>query len=116
MEPIDLSHPLKRHAAVRVRTALTGTRLTDSPIEIAHYLHKDKVEVGFVLERSQGEIVGIEVKASATAKSEDFRGLTRVRDSLGRKLKLGILLHDGEPVLPFGDRLIAAPIALLWRA
>lgn len=90
--------------------------LADSPIEITHYRDKDKVEVDFVLERSPGEIVGIKVKASATAKSEDFRGLTRVRGSLGKKFKLGVLLHDGERVLPFGDRLIAAPIALLWRA
>lgn len=90
--------------------------LADGPIEIAHYRDKDKVEVDFILERSPGEIIGIEVKASATVKSEDFRGLARVRDSLGKKFKLGVLLHDGAQILPAGDRLIAAPVSLLWRA
>ena len=36
---------------------------------ISHYRDKDKTEVDFVLERSPGILVGIEVKASATVKS-----------------------------------------------
>jgi len=70
--------------------------LADNSIEITHYRDKDTVEVDFILERSPGEVVGVEVKASATARRDDFRGLMRVRDSLGSKFRLGVLLHDGE--------------------
>ena len=32
----------------------------------------------------------------------------------GDDFKLGIVLHDGERAVPFGDRLFAAPISCLW--
>jgi len=29
-------------------------------------------------------------------------------------LKLGLVLYDGTKIVPFGDRLFAAPISCLW--
>ena len=58
--------------------------------------------------------MGIEVKASATATAADFRGLRILQQAAGPRFAAGLLLHDGEQVIPFGDRLWAMPIERLW--
>jgi hypothetical protein len=44
----------------------------------------------------------------------DFRGLKRLRELLGPRFHSGIVLYDGEHVLPFGERLLAIPLSSLW--
>jgi uncharacterized protein len=71
--------------------------------------------VDLVLERNSGDVIGVEVKAAATAGERDFRGLELLRGRLGRRFKAGAVLYTGDKTLPFGDRLAAVPIAGLWR-
>jgi predicted AAA+ superfamily ATPase len=71
-------------------------------------------EVDAVLERRGGEVVGVEVKASATPASRDFRGLEELRDARGDAFVAGVVIHPGEQTLPFGDRLWALPVSALW--
>lgn len=59
-------------------------------------------------------MVGIEVKAAATVRGEDFRHLATLRDRIGADFVTGIVFFTGDHPLPFGDRLIALPISLLW--
>lgn len=87
---------------------------TDREVTVHHYRDKDQLEVDLVLERDDGAIVGIEVKASATVTEHDFGGLRRLAQSCGDRLKLGLVLYDGETSVPFGDRLLAAPVSALW--
>ena len=68
-----------------------------------------------MLERSPGEVVGIEVKAGATARPDDFRALGRIRDALGDQFVCGILLHDGDRIQQTGPRLFAMPVKVLWE-
>jgi len=63
---------------------------------------------------SRGALIGIEVKASATFHSSDFKGLRKLSGICGDDLKLGVVMYDGTKVVPFGNRLFAAPIACLW--
>jgi predicted AAA+ superfamily ATPase len=72
-------------------------------------------EVDIVLERDDGMIVGIEIKASATVKSSDFGGLRTLAEVCGDRFAFGAVLYDSTDVVPFGDRLAAAPISLLWN-
>jgi predicted AAA+ superfamily ATPase len=53
--------------------------MTASDLQLTPYHFRDQQmhEVDIVLERDDGKIVGIEVKASATVKSSDFSGLVR---------------------------------------
>lgn len=83
-------------------------------VDFYHLRGKDGMEVDFVLERKGREVVGVEVKASATARSSDFYGLRKLQDALGKRFKCGIVLYDGETVTPFGDRLYAVPMSMLW--
>jgi uncharacterized protein len=79
-----------------------------------HYRDKDQDEVDLVIEAGSGALVGIEVKASATVNAGDFKGIRKLADACGDKLKLGVVLYDGEKPVHFGDRLVAAPISCLW--
>lgn len=86
----------------------------DEPCALAHYRDKDQAEVDIVVEDPSGRVIGIEVKASATVSSGDFRGMRRLADAAERDFQLGVVLYDGESVVPFGDRLFAAPISSMW--
>lgn len=84
--------------------------------EMYHYRTKDKVEVDLVLENRRGEVVALEVKASATVRSEDFAGLRHLEARLGDELIVGIVLYTGPRTLSFGPKLKAVPIAAIWEA
>lgn len=71
-------------------------------------------EVDAVLEGRGGRLVGIEMKTTATAAPEGFRGLEELRASRDADFIAGILLHCGEQTIPFGDRLWAVPVSALW--
>ena len=90
--------------------------LAEEPTALAHYRDKDKVEVDLVLERPLGAIVGIEVKAGATARPEQFKGLTRLSEAVGDRFACGILLHDGDRVQRTSPGLFAVPFRMLWEA
>jgi predicted AAA+ superfamily ATPase len=84
-------------------------------VSLYHYRDKQQREVDVVLERHSGEIVGVEVKSTATPASAHFTGLRYLRDKLGARFKAGALLYTGADTLPFGDRLAAIPLSGLWR-
>ena len=86
----------------------------DGNVSLSHYRDKDQDEVDILCEDESGRIVAIEVKASMTVTGQDFRGLRKLAGLLGKRMSLGLLLHDGSHVLPFGDTLFAAPVSILW--
>lgn len=70
-------------------------------------------EVDIVLERDDGMITGVEVKASATVRSDDFAGLRTLAVACRKRFAHGVVLYDGADFVPFGDRLAAAPLSCL---
>lgn len=87
---------------------------TDGEYQLYYYRDHDQYEVDFVVENTEGDVVGVEVKASATVKESDLRGLKRLSTLAGKHFKLGVILYDGKETLPIGDNLWAAPISSLW--
>lgn len=79
-----------------------------------HYRDRDTREVDIVLERDDGMVAAIEVKASATVKAGDFSGLRALADACGDRFAFGVVLYDSTDVVSFGDRLAAAPLSSLW--
>ncbi len=88
----------------------------EEPVSLWHFRDRDGVEVDAVLERASGEVVGVEVKAAETVRSQDFRGLRHLASRFGDRFLAGVVLHTGTQSLPFGDRMRALPMAALWRA
>lgn len=81
-----------------------------------HFRDNRKREVDIVLERADGRIIGIEVKASASIRREDFKGLAALAELAGSAFERGILLYGGQQALPFdvgGRRFQALPLGLL---
>lgn len=97
-----------------VMELLRQSEWAEQPVQLFHYRDKQQREVDIVLERHDGDVVGLEVKASATPATGDFAGLRYLRDKLGDRFKSGVVLHTGADTLPFGDRLAAVPVAGLW--
>ncbi len=87
---------------------------TDGPLTFNHYRDKDQVEVDLVIEDAAGDCYGVEVKAAASLRAQDFTGLRRLRRIAGDRLRMGVLLYDGDHTTAFGDRLFAVPIGALW--
>lgn len=87
----------------------------EADVALFHWQDRAGAEVDLVLEAADGRVVGLEVKAGQTPKQEWFRWLTRMRDAIGEQFVAGIALYTGQQVLPFGDRLWAAPISALWE-
>jgi predicted AAA+ superfamily ATPase len=83
------------------------------PLRFWHYREGER-EVDVVIERPSGEIVAIEVKASATVRARDFQGLVHMRERMGGRLIIGAVLYAGEQTLPFGPGLWALPLSALW--
>jgi hypothetical protein len=75
---------------------------------------RDGREVDLIIERRDGYVAAIEIKAAATASPADFRGLRYLRDRLGGRFLGGALLYTGAATVPFGDRLAAVPLSALW--
>jgi predicted AAA+ superfamily ATPase len=89
---------------------------TDPRTDLYHFRTAAGSEVDAVLERADGTVAGIEVKASATAGQADFAALRALRDQLGRRFRAGVVLYTGEQVVPVGDELWLVPLPLLWAS
>ena len=87
----------------------TGDRHTFS-----HFRDKQRNEVDIVIENGPGEIVGVEVKASASVSEKDFSGIRRLAAGAGDRFSAGFVLYDGEHAIPFGPRMAAVPVSALW--
>jgi predicted AAA+ superfamily ATPase len=90
---------------------MTGSDLRLTPY---HFRDQQMHEVDVVLERDDGMIVGIEVKAAATVKSSDFAGLRTLAEACKDQFAFGVVLYDSADLIPFGDKLAAAPLSSLW--
>ena len=93
---------------------LKHTTSADGDYQLLYYRDADKVEVDIVIENAAGQLVGVEVKASATVKASDLRGFRKLAALAGDQFKMGVLLYDGAETLPLGDGIWAAPVSSLW--
>ncbi len=79
-----------------------------------HFRDHNGAEVDLILETDGGAVVAIEVKAASTVTAKETRWLAQLRDRLGERFVAGLVLHTGATTVPFGDRIAAAPIDILW--
>lgn len=83
-------------------------------VTMSHWHDKDGREIDVILEIGANKLVGIEVKAAVDVDENDFRHLTYLRDRRSDHFVAGVVLHCGDRVRKFGDRLLAMPIGALW--
>jgi predicted AAA+ superfamily ATPase len=83
------------------------------------FQYRDRVdrEIDFIVERGDGALLGIEVKAGHNVSSEDFSAQRWFEENIlkTKKTYMGLVLYSGDKVIPFGKNMIAVPIAALWK-
>lgn len=84
--------------------------------ELYHYRDREKREIDFIVTRDDGAILGIEVKASATAQRGDFKHLKWFRDRIAGEKNpfVGIVLYSGKTAGSFGEGLWLLPFGAMW--
>ncbi len=95
---------------------LKHTTTAAGDYRLMYYRDADKIEVDVVIENGAGQLVGVEVKAAATVKESDLRGLKKLAGLAVRQFKMGVLLYDGTETMPLADGIWAAPLSTLWGA
>jgi predicted AAA+ superfamily ATPase len=87
-----------------------------NPIDLYHYRTQTGSEVDIVLENRQGQIVGIEIKASETISPQDCKGLDVLEEEMKEKFVRGIILYAGTEIVMFKQNRLALPLSLLWNS
>lgn len=85
----------------------------DDIAAIGHWRTHDGVEVDVVVERRDGTVVAIEVKAGAV-NNKHLSGLRTLRDALGDRFAAGAMLHLGKYPSRPTDRIVTLPVDRLW--
>ena len=98
--------------ALELRKQLRWSRTRAS---LFHFRTHTGEEVDLVLEDARGRLVGIEVKAGATVRADDFRGLRALAEATAARFHHGVVLYGGPEPVAFGARLHALPLDALWR-
>jgi predicted AAA+ superfamily ATPase len=88
----------------------------DEQASLFHYRDHGGAEVDLILATPDGRVVGLEVKAASGANVADAKWLAMLRDKLGERFVGGVVLHTGTTAGSLGDRLISAPIDMIWKA
>ena len=87
-------------------------------LSLHHYRDHSGHEVDLVIERRDGAVAAVEVKATSSPTSAQLKSTAWLRDKLDAvdpgAFRAGFLLHTGDHALTVGDRLHLRPIASLW--
>jgi predicted AAA+ superfamily ATPase len=89
----------------------------ESQYSLSQYRDREKREIDFLVERSDGSLLGVEVKAGHNVSKDDFNAQIWFRDNIlkGKKPYTGLVLYSGDRVINFEEDLIAVPTAGLWE-
>ena len=93
---------------------LKHSTTAEGDYRLMYYRDADKAEVDVVIENGAGALVGVEVKAAATVRESDLRGLKKLASMAGERFRMGVLLYDGTETVPLGEGFWAAPLSSLW--
>jgi predicted AAA+ superfamily ATPase len=75
--------------------------------------HRGDHEVDFIVTGTDGGVVAVEVKLSATVDDDDVKHLRWLRELLGEDLRDAVLLTTGAHAYRLPDGIAVVPAALL---
>src|SRR5690348_8579795 len=89
---------------------------SDAPVTAGHFRTEAGEEVDLVLERDDGQVIAVEIKAGSRISGEDFRGLRQLKERLGPRLEEAVVLHTGEHAYKHDDWITVLPLDQLWAS
>ena len=108
----DMGHLLESFV---VQQVIAQAAWSDPELRFWRYRDSSHVEVDMVVTRGR-KTWGIEVKAATSLSSEDGRGLASLAKQCGKDFERGIVLYNGQDILPMKDtRMLAVPLRELWE-
>ena len=123
-DPDGLAAPVHPAAGPLIETFAINEiarQVTASPdrIDLHHYRDHRGHEVDLILERPDGTIAAVEVKATRSPTAAQLGHVRWLRDRIDRAapslFKAGTLLHTGNQAVTVGDRLHLRPLQTLWQ-
>lgn len=107
----DFGHLLQTFVVGEVRKQASWL---GEPVALGHWRTSDGDEVDLVIERDDGRVLAIEVKASERAPGAEFRGMAKLRALLGDRFLGGIMMTTGKRSYTYQEHLHVIPIDRLW--
>jgi hypothetical protein len=86
---------------------------SDQLVRLGHFRTHDGDEVDVVLERDDGRVSAVEVKASSRVRDDDLKGLRILDRKLGRRFAGGAVLYLGAHAYRIDDRIHVVPLSRL---
>ena len=72
-------------------------------------------EIDLIAELAGQRLIGIEIKAGAAPTAlGDAKHLLWLREELGHRFVAGVVFHTGPQLYELGEKIVAAPISVLW--
>jgi len=124
VEPQALARPAAPAAGALLETFVVNEiarSVADVPGQLRLHHYRDGLghEVDLLIERGDGAVVAVEIKATSSPSAEHLRHVAWLRDRLDAAapgtFRAGVLLHTGRQRYKVGDRLTVCPIDVLWR-
>ena len=106
-----LGHLLENFVAVEVTKQLGWCQRR---CRLFHFRTEAGAAVDLVMEDRAGQLVGVEVKCTATLQSQHFAGLRALAEVAGDRFVRGVVVYLGAEVVPFGAALHALPVGQVW--
>ena len=86
----------------------------DGVAGLGHWRTADGDEIDLVVERDDGAIVAIEIKAGSRVAGGDLRSLEKLREASGTRFVAGAALYLGERSYTYSDRVHVLPVDSIW--
>jgi len=107
----ELGHLLETFVVGEIRKQASWM---DGMAGLGHWRTSDGDEVDLIIERDDGAIVAIEVKAGSRVAGGHLKSLEKLRDMVGNRFAAGAALYLGERSYTYSDRIHVLPVDRLW--
>jgi len=90
----------------------------DNQYNLFQYRDRTDREVDFIIEREDGALLGIEVKAGHSVSKSDFAPQEWFAANIikNKQPYTGLVVYSGDRTIPFAENMFAVPIAALWSS
>ena len=105
-------HIIENFTAVELLKILSFSQFS---VQLSHFRTSDNKEVDFILEKPNGQLAAIEVKAGKQVSLSDFKNIQIFQQLCSDQFVCGVVLYQGSEVIPFGKNLFAVPLTALWQ-
>jgi predicted AAA+ superfamily ATPase len=99
-----------------VNEVLKQASWSDQPVVTGHWRERGGAAVDLELERADGGVVGVEVKAASQVRPADASGLVTLAERLRDRWLAGVVCYTGQHTASLNQRLniFAMPVDALW--